>query len=255
MRPYLFLPIGIVLSGYQMLAFAESTSCMVIGERTARISSMEGERAPVFVTKACETLRLVHGKAHATWIGKDGKPTVLQITASGVDAQTPSGTEERSVNVAWAELTTRRERQRPAYLRDVTNEAPKVYVPAEGLVLVEKLESDSLLRIDGFQGEKPEKLAEIKASKGERLFVPPGTLQADRTYNFVLQRSEASQTWTWQTVAASQASSIREDLAAINAAVTDPEHQFMLQALYFEQAKIRNNMYPVVQQVKARQTK
>jgi hypothetical protein len=228
---------------------------MVIGERTARISSIEGERSPVFVTKACDALRLISGKAQATWIGRDGKPTVLPITASGVDSQAPAGAEERSVNVAWAELTTRRERQRPAYLRDISNEPPKVYVPAEGLVLVERLESDSLLRIDRLQGEKSEKVAEIKANKGERLRVPPGTLLAEQTYSFEIQRSENSQTWTWQTVAASQALSIREDLATINASVTDPEQQFMLKALYFEQAKIRNNMYPVGQQIKAKQAK
>jgi hypothetical protein len=227
---------------------------MVIGERTARIHSVEGERSPVFMTKACDSLRLISGKAQASWIGRDGKPRVVPITLAGVELLPQAGAEERSVNVVWNELTTRRERQQPAYMRNIANERPpKVYVPVEGLVLVEHLDSDALLIIELVEDAKSEKIATIKARAGQALRVDRGTLIIDQTYSFKIERNESTESWKWKVVTASQVATFDEELGKINSSVGDAEQVLMVKAMFYEQNKIRSNMDLIVQQLKARQ--
>lgn len=254
MRKSVLLLSGLSLFLMQSLVRAESTACMVIGERTARIHSAEGERSPVFMTKACDSLRLISGKAQASWIGRDGKPRVVPITLAGAESLPQAGAEERSVNVVWNELTTRRERQQPAYMRNIANERPpKVYVPVEGLVLVERLESDAMLSIEHVEDDKSVKVATIKAKAGQALWVDRGTLTADQTYSFKIERNESVESWKWKVVSANQAATFDEELGKIDFTVIDAEQRLMIKAMFYEQNKIRSNMDLMVQQLKARQ--
>ena len=252
MRRSSLLLMGLTLCIVQSVVRAESTTCMVIGERTARINSVEGERSPVFMTRACDVLRLISGKAQASWIGRDGKPRVVPITSAGVESLPQAGAEERSVNVVWNELTTRRERQQPAYMRNVGNERPpKVFVPVEGLVLVERLESDAVLSIERIDEGRSEKIALTKAKAGQTLRVDRGTLMADQTYSFKIERGDSTESWKWKLVTALQASTFDEELELINASVVDAEQRLMIKAMFYEQNKFRSNMDLMVQQLKA----
>ena len=253
MRKSILALSGLTVFCVHLLAHAESTACMVIGERTARLSSAEGERSPVFMTKACDALRLISGKAQASWIGRDGKPKMVPITATGVESFPQAGAEERSVNLVWNELTTRRERQQPAYMRSFGNERPpKVYVPVEGLVLVERLESDAMLSVDRIEDVKSERVASIKAKAGDTLRVARATFASDQTYSFRIERGESAESWKWKVVGAEQASTFDEELRKIASSVDDPEQQLMIKAMFYEQNKIRSNMDLIVQQLKAR---
>ena len=244
---------GLSLFLMHSLVRAESTACMVIGERTARLSSAEGQRSPVFMTKDCDALRLISGKARASWIGRDGKPKMVPITSAGVESLPQAGAEERSVNLVWNELTTRRERQQPAYMRNFGNERPpKVYVPAEGLVLVERLESDAMLSVDRIEDVKSERVASIKAKAGDTLRVARTALAADQTYSFRIERGESAESWKWKVIGAEQALTFDEELRSINSSVDDPEQQLMIKAMFYEQNKIRSNMDLIVQQLKSR---
>ena len=74
---------------------ADASTCMILGDKSAIIKSVEGERSPVFVTSDCQALRLVSGKAIASWVGRDGKPRMIPITAQGVEVVPQAGAEER----------------------------------------------------------------------------------------------------------------------------------------------------------------
>ena len=129
--------IGLAGATATAAAQAQPVSCMVLGPTTARVKAVEGERSPVFSTHDCTALRLLSGAARASWIGSDGKPHLVPITADGVARAPQPGSETRSVNVVWAELSSRREQAQPAYMRSVGFDRPlRVHVPADGLPLL-----------------------------------------------------------------------------------------------------------------------
>lgn len=255
MRKSVLMMSVLVVGCLHLSVRADSAACMVIGERTARISSTEGERSPVFMTQACDALRLVSGKAQASWIGRDGKPKMVPITSAGVESLPQAGAEERSVNVVWNELTTRRERQQPAYMRSLGVERPpRVYVPVDGLVLVERLESDALLSIERLDDGKSEKVVSIRVKAGDTLRVDRATLTADQTYFFKIERNESAESWRWKVLTASQTATFDDEVTHINSSVGDAEQRLMIKAMFYEQNKIRSNRDLIVQQLKARQT-
>ncbi|MEN9437493.1 MAG: hypothetical protein RIR09_2148, partial [Pseudomonadota bacterium] len=109
-----FLSLPLCVAAALGHSVAWSANCMVLGARDAKVQSIEGEKSPAFLTKDCGALRLISGTAQASWVGQDGKPRLIPITATGVASQPNAGAEERSVNVVWSELTTKRERQQAA---------------------------------------------------------------------------------------------------------------------------------------------
>ncbi len=115
---------------------ASATSCMVMGDTRAVVKTPEGPRSPMFLAQACDSLRLVSGRAMASWVGQDGKPRLSPITAQGPTATPKPGAEERSTRAVWGELSSRREVQSPAVMRGITSQQPdRVYVPEAGLKL------------------------------------------------------------------------------------------------------------------------
>lgn len=233
-------------------AFAAGASCMVLGSRDAKVSTAEGEKSPVFMTKDCAALRLVSGKAQASWVGQDGKPKLIPITASGVSALPAPGAEERSVNVVWSELTTRRERQQAAYMRSVGFErAQKIYVPANGLLLVERSELDAELTIQKVAESATVPLLTQAVKKGEAIHVPRAALELDQTYVFTIRRGDTTETWRWKTAAANETAALDEQLSAVQSTGLEPDQRLLVQAMLYDQLKLKGNMELTMQALKS----
>ncbi|MEK8050858.1 hypothetical protein AACH10_11480 [Ideonella sp. DXS22W] len=240
-------------------AQAQPVSCMVLGPATARVKAVEGERSPVFSTQDCQALRLLAGAARASWIGSDGKPHLVPITAQGVARAPQPGSETRSVNLVWSELSTRREQAQPAYMRSVGFERPlRVHVPADGLPLPSVGESEARLRVlrevaPATAGGEPrtEVVAEITVPGGQPVRVPASAFQPDQTYRLQVQRGDTEQAWRWRTVTAATAAEVEARRAEIAAEVADAQQRTMLEAMLYEQLKLRPNMDLLVQQIRA----
>lgn len=232
--------------------WAWSANCMVLGARDAKVQSVEGEKSPAFLTKDCGALRLISGSAQASWVGQDGKPRLIPITANGVASQPNAGAEERSVTVVWSELTTKRERQQAAYMRSVGFERPqKVFIPADGLVLFEGSDEDAELSIQWVKESATVPLLTQTIKKGEPLRVARNQLEPDQTYVFTIRRGDATETWRWKTLPTDQTATIDAQLEPIRSAPLDAEQRLMLQAMLFDQIKFRPNMELTIQQLKA----
>lgn len=231
---------------------AMAATCMVLGARDAKVQSVEGEKSPVFLTKDCAALRLVSGNAQASWVGQDGKPRLIPVTATGVASLPNAGAEERSVNVVWSELTTRRERQQAAYMRSVSFErAQKVYIPAEGLALVDRSEVDAELSVQLLKDAAMVPVLTQPVKKGESIRVARSLLEPDETYVFTIRRGDTTETWRWKTLPVDQSSTIDSQLEPIRQANLDAEQRLLLQAMLFDQIKFKPNMELAIQQLKA----
>jgi hypothetical protein len=195
---------------------------------------------------------LVSGNVQASWVGQDGKPRLIPVTANGVAALPNAGAEERSVNVVWSELTTRRERQQAAYMRSVSFERPqKVYIPAEGLLLVDRSDVDAELSVQLVKDAAVVPLLTQVAKKGDSIKVSRSLLEMDQTYVFTIRRGDATETWRWKTLAADQSAAIDSQLEPIRKADLDAEQRLLLQAMLFDQIKFKPNMELTIQQLKA----
>jgi len=127
--------VGLLLAGLSA-GSASATSCMVMGDTRAVVKTSEGLRSPMFLAKSCESLKLVSGRAMASWVSQDGKPHLQPITAKGPAATPSPGAEERSSRAVWAELSSRREVQSPAVMRGASARQPdRAYVPQDGLTM------------------------------------------------------------------------------------------------------------------------
>lgn len=244
-KPAAFLTAALSMAAVQ----AQPTSCLVLGAKSARIASSEGEKSPVFVAKDCSSLRLVSGQAQASWVARDGKPRVVPITPQGVAGVPMAGAEERSVNQVWAELTTRRERQQPAYMRSFGSaHAPTVFIPAEGLMLVGSVDSAAQVRIaqDGAQPQQ------FSVEAGQPVRLTRQALVAGQVYTVQIQRANLVEEWKWRIASESEAARIDEQLAAIDASEIVPEQRGLLQAMLYEQLRLKTNMDLVIQGLRAK---
>jgi hypothetical protein len=224
---------------------------MVVGDTTARVKAVEGERSPVFVTRSCEALRLVSGRAQASWVGRDGKPRILPLTAEGLSAAPQPGSEERSVNLVWAELTTKRERQQPAYMRNIAVERPpRVYVPTTGLVLVEQSDDDASVQVERLTDGASEVVANFQVAKGGVIALARHLVRVDAIYMVNIRRGDKTESWKWRTVTADEQGLIDEQLGHIGRDVADGAQRSMIAAMLYEQLKLRVNMELVVQELR-----
>jgi hypothetical protein len=232
------LLLGLFLATSCLSSFA--TTCMVLGEKAARVKSSEGEHSPVFVTADCAALRLIEGRALASWVGRDGKPRLIPITKEGIEFAPQAGAEERSVTVVWSELTTKRERQQPAYMRNIGDERPpKVYVPRQGIVLFETAENETDVMVENSNGAL---IFKNHVKVGQDGVIPREALASGQIVKVMLKRVESAQEWRWRIVGADEMASIDQSLAQIDEAVTDLGQVSLMRAMLFEQLKIRVNM-------------
>jgi hypothetical protein len=216
-----------------------ATSCMVIGEKSARVQSSEGEKSPVFLTQSCEALRLISGKAMVTWVARDGKPNFVPIGANGPEKLPTVGAEERSGNVIWAELTSKREAQRPAFMRALDEERPaRIYLPVTGLELPSK--AGTTLRILAVNGDSENLVFETQNAESVRLtreLTKPGV-------TYILEWNQAGKVdkWKWKTLGEQELNRVDAQYQEVQAAVTDEAQRRVVTAMLFEQLKLRVNM-------------
>ena len=220
---------------------AQAISCMVMGEHSARVQSAEGEKSPVFLTAACESLRLISGKAMVSWVSRDGKPHFVPIGRGGPEILPTAGADERSANVVWSELTSKREVDRPAFMRAMTEERPsRVYVPPEGLALTAKSDADfSILAIDGDAG-KPifdKKSTDTRPILLTRDLIKPGTV-----YLVEWHHGSTTERLKWQTVDSAESARIDSQYQDIRSSIDDEAQRHIMMSMLYEQLRLRVNM-------------
>lgn len=247
------LLLGSMIAFGAATASAQGTSCLVIGEKTARVQTPEGERSPVFVAKSCADLRLLSGVAQVSWVSREGKPRVFPLTPQGVQQSPTAGSEERSVNVVWAELTTRRERQQPAYMRNFGGDRlPKVFVATDGIKLSSQTDSAATLQIFRIDAGGNVPLLRKQIPSGQAIILERLNLEPAKAYLLQVQRGALLEEWRWQTLSAQETADIDLQIAEINASVEDTDQRLMVQAMLFEQLKMRINLDLLVQELRSR---
>ena len=231
--------VAAALSSFALSAHA--ISCMVLGEHSARVQSFEGEKSPVFLTSACESLRLISGKAMVSWVSRDGKPHFAPIAIGGPALLPTAGAEERSANVVWAELTSKREVDRPAFMRAMSEERPsRVYIPPEGLTLTAKPDADfSILLLDG----NVEKLIFDKKSSDKRpILLTRDLIKAGGTYLVEWHHGANTEKLRWQAVDSSETARIDSQYDEIRSRVDDVAQRRIMMSMVYEQLRLRVNM-------------
>lgn len=224
---------------------ANAASCMVVGEKTARVQTKEGEKSPVFYTQACEALRLVSGSATVSWVSRDGKTHFVPVTSKGLGQVPSAGADERPGNTVWAELTAKREATRPAFMRAAAIDPPtKVYVPAAGLALPARAGFD--LRILEVKGDVERLILESKSDSTPLIALSPKLIQPATMYVLEWRKGETLEKWRWSVVSAPEAERVEAQIKEIDAALTDLEQRKIVTAMLFEQFRLRVNMHLVM---------
>lgn len=222
-------------------SLAQATSCIVMGEQTARVTSAEGEKSPVFLTSACESLRLISGKAMVSWVSRDGKPHFAPIALGGPALLPTAGAEERSANIVWAELTSKREVDRPAFMRAMREDRPsQVYIPPEGLTLTARSDADfSILSLDG----NIEKLIFDKKSSDNRpILLTRDLIKAGGTYVVEWHHGADTEKLRWQAIDSSETARIDSQSDEIRKMVSDATQRRIMMSMVYEQLRLRVNM-------------
>ena len=218
------------------------TPCMVLGDASARVSSIEGVRSPVFETADCGKLRLVSGRALASWVAHDGKPQLVPITSSGV-AQVPQpGSEERSVRVAWSELTSTRADQKPAYMRGMGGLHPvPVYVPRDGIEVPGTAAQQVQVRVRRLAqpAGQPQTVA---AADGKPVRLGRDVLQAGASYRIEIVGGVHQTTLEWHVVDAARQAEVDSRLEQIAQQIGNPEQRDIVTAMLYDQLKLPTNL-------------
>jgi len=220
---------------------AQAVSCMVLGEGSARVQAVEGEKSPVFLTASCESLRLISGKALVSWVSRDGKPHFAAIGKEGAATLPTAGADERAANVAWAELSSRRETDRPAFMRALNEEHPaRVYIPAEGLALAVKPDAD--FRILALQGETETPVFQKTAADTAPILLTRDRILSGAAYVIEWRHPESVERVKWQTVSEAETTRIDEEFRHIDADIADAAQRRIVRNMMFEQSRLRVNM-------------
>jgi hypothetical protein len=226
---------------------AKAVSCMVLGDSHARVQAVEGEKSPVFLTASCEGLRLISGKAMVSWVSRDGKPHFAAIGKDGPTALPGAGAEERAANVVWAELSSKREADRPAFMRALNEGRPaRVYIPPEGLALAAKADADfRILAIEG-EGGAETPVFEKTASDPSPIVLKRDRIRPGTAYLIEWHYPDSVERVKWQTVSESDLASIDEEYRRIDADITDAGQRRIMKDMMFEQLRLRVNMSSVL---------
>ncbi len=215
------------------------TPCMVLGQRSARVAAVEGVRSPVFETRSCARLRLVSGVALASWVDSSGKPRLVPITPSGVAAVPKPGSEERSVKVAWAQITTTRAAQQPAFMRGMDDDhAVPVYVPIDGLTVAAAGQAPAQLRI----GHDHAAASTVTVPAGKAVILQRDALLPGQRYTIAVERDGHTRTLRWRIVTAAEQHTIDARLQALRAQLPEARQRRIVAAMLFDQLKLETNV-------------
>lgn len=230
-RAILMLLIGLV--GAQS---SQATSCMVIGEKSARVQSAEGQKSPYFFTQSCESLRLISGRAMVTWVARDGKPNFAPIASTGPERVPSAGVEERAGDAFWSELTSKRELQRSASMRGFGDPKPApVYIPVEGLEL--PLKADLAFRIYALDGDTRSLVLEAPNAARVRLtreLIKPGL-------TYILDWNHGEGPNKWKVLGQQEMNHIDVQYQEVQRVVSDEAQRLLVIALLYRQLKLSVN--------------
>lgn len=230
--------ISIVFLGAICAHAGHATTCMVVGEKTARIQSGDGEKNPFFLARSCEALRLISGKAMATWVAADGKPNFVPIGLNGPERLPTSGSEDQSGNVVWAELTSSRETKRSALMRSANKNRPaRIYIPVDGLHLPAITgEGLRVFAVEGGSRKQVFESSKMGAARLTRDIVRPGA-------TYILEWSEAGklEKWQWTTLGAQLQTEIDAHYQEVRANLSDETQRQIVSAMLFEQLNLPVN--------------
>jgi hypothetical protein len=178
---------------------------------------------------------------------------MVPITPQGVASVPVAGSEERSVNVVWAELTTARDKQQPAYMRSLGAERlPKVYIPLNGLTVVNKVDGEAVLRIKPVkEGDTVGAASEESIASGQPVTIARDRLLPGESYVIQIQRGHLIEEWRWQAMPLAEAGVVDAHVAEIASLVDDPNQRGLMQAMLFEQLKLRSNLDLQMQQLRS----
>ena len=247
---------------------AQATTCMVMGERSALVHSSEGDRAPVFLAQSCESLRLMSGKAMVSWAGRDGKAHFVPVGPNGVAQLPAAGAEERSASSVWAELASKRDAQRSAYMRSIgIDKGHRLYVPEAGLNLQAQAGSTLRLWLQS-EGGEARLLLERTAPATGPVVLGRDVLAAGAQYQLewvpaspaVAETGADAATeagpehWRIRLLTEAEQRNLDEQLLLVNEQVPDPTQRALVQAMVFEQLKLPLNMRLALVEPKQRQT-
>jgi hypothetical protein len=244
-RTILTLLVGVLTAQHSL-----ATSCMVIGDKAARVQALEGEKSPYFFTQACESLRLISGKAMVTWVAQDGKPNFAPIATTGPERVPSTGTQERSGSDFWTELTSRRASQRSASMRDLGEPKPvPIYIPAAGMDLPPK--PGTALRIFAMEGESKNLVFETPSAARVRLtrdLIQPGV-------TYIVEWSQGQGWGKWKALSEQEMNQLDGQVQAVQAAVADEVQRRIVTAMLYRQLKLPVNaeqalseLHPLFQQ-------
>lgn len=224
---------------------AQAVSCMVLGDANAKVKSVEGEKSPVFLTASCESLRLISGKAMVSWVSRDGKPHFAAIDKDGAATMPTAGAEERAATVVWAELSSRREADRPAFMRALNEERPaRVYIPPEGLAVATKADAD--IRILALDGETETPVFQKTAADTAPILLTRDRVRPGTAYVIEWHHRDSVERVKWQAVNEAETTRIDQELGRINSDIADAAQRRIMKDMMFEQLRLRVNLSSVL---------
>ena len=225
--------------GFCASHLAMATSCMVVGEKTTKIQTINGEKSPVFLTSDCASLRVISGKAMVTWVSKDGKVNFAPINANGPERQPAVGSEERSGNAVWAELTSTRQTRRPAFMRALgDNKAVPFYVPEAGILI--EPQAGASLKI--FSVDEGRETLMVESILTQPLLITRDLMKPGLVYALEWNKDGNLEKEKWKVL--SEVESVRLDTQykEVDDAGLDKEQHRIVIAMLFEQLKLSTNM-------------
>lgn len=217
-----------------------AVSCIVVGERTAKVQSSNGEKSPVFLTDDCVSLRAISGKAMVSWVSKDGKVSFAPIGINGPEHHPIVGSEERSGKAVWAELASTRETRRSAFMRSFGDEkAMRVYLPETGILIKPKAgESLKIFLVE--EGEVRTFLGD--ASEGMHFFITRELSKLGLTYQLEWTTGGNVEKEKWKFLDGEETVRLDTQYKEIQDAGLDQEQRKIVIAMLFEQLKLITNM-------------
>ena len=230
----LMMLLGVLISN-----FAFAVSCIVVGEKTAKVQSSKGEKSPVFLADDCVSLRAISGKAMVSWVSKEGKVSFAPIGVNGPERHPVVGSEERSGKVVWAELTSTRETRRPAFMRAFGDEkAVPVYLPEAGILIKPKMGES--LKIVSIKDGSETLLADIPEALP--FLIARESLKLGTTYQLEWTKVGNVEKEKWKFLDGEETMRLDAQYKEIQESGMDQEQLKIVTAMLFEQLKLVTNM-------------
>lgn len=228
-----------MLSGILISNFACAVSCIVVGEKTAKVQSSKGEKSPVFLADDCVSLRAISGKAMVSWVSKEGKVNFAPIGVNGPERHPVVGSEERSGKLVWAELTSTRETRRPAFMRAFgEDKTALVYLPEAGILI--KPKAGESLKIVSIK-EGVETLV-VDSPEALPFFIARESLKLGTTYQFEWTNGGNVEKEKWKFLDGEETMRLDTQYKEIQESGMDQEQLKIVTAMLFEQLKLVTNM-------------